>query len=435
MSKIKSIKAFEILSSVATPTIETIVELESGAVGEASVPFGLSAGSYEAVVLVDEDPNRFNGKGVLKAINTIENNLANELKGIAAEDQQLIDQRMLDLDGTTNKSNLGGNTILSVSLAVARAQANEEKLPLYAYIRKAFDIPYSNYTLPNPMIVMIEGGRHADESTDLQEFIVSTFGKDTAKDNIRMAAELYEALKAEMKKEGLSTNVGTEGAFAPSGISSNEIPLKLIVEAAKRTSYAPLEDFGISIDAAASEFYLKDENNYNLAVESQKLSPEELINYYVNWLKKYPIVTIEDMLHEDDWEYWTKLTAKARELNVVNIGDDLTVTNSIRTKRAIETNAITGLLVKLNQIGSLSETVKTCLLARENKIMLTPSHRGGGETNDTFMVDLAVALNAEFIKAGPTRGERVAKYNRLMRIEQELKGNCSVTGKQFRPFK
>jgi enolase len=434
MSKIKSIKAYEILSSIATPTIETVVELGSGAIGEASVPYGLSTGSYEAVVLVDNDPERFRGRGVLKSIDTIETTLASALKGMKAEDHRAIDNRMSELDGTGNKSKLGGNTILSVSLAVARAQALEEKQPLYAYLRKAFELRYTDYVLPNPMIVMIEGGKHADKTTDLQEFIVSTFGRNSAAENVRMAAELYEALKDEMKKRGLSTNVGTEGAFAPNGIPSNEVSLQLIVEAAKKTPYSSCEDFGISIDAAASEFYLKDEGKYNLALEGRKLSSMELVDYYVEWLRKYPIVTIEDMLHEDDWEYWTVLTAKSKELKVVNIGDDLTVTNPVRVKKAIETKAITGLLVKLNQIGSLTETVDTCLIARQNGIMLAPSHRGGGETVDTFMVDLAVALNAEFIKVGPTRGERIVKHNRLMRIEHDLKGKCSVTGRAFRPF-
>jgi enolase len=435
MSKIKSVKAYEILSSIATPTIEAVVELESGAIGEASVPYGLSAGKHEAAVLIDGDAERYRGRGVLKSIEIIDNQISKVLIGTLAEDQRKVDSLMLDMDDTTNKSKIGGNTILSVSLAVARAQANEANLPLYDYIRKAYSIKYSDYVLPNPMIVVIEGGKHADETTDLQEFIVSTFGGNTASENIRMAAELYEALKDEMKRNGLSTNVGTEGAFAPSGIPSNEMPLQLIENAAKNTKYEPYKDFGISIDAAASEFFDEKEGKYNLAVENQKLTSLELIDYYVKWLKKYPIVTIEDMLHEDDWDNWTILTAKSKYHNVVNIGDDLTVTNTIRVKKAVETKAMSGLLVKLNQIGSLTETIDTCLYARENGIMLAPSHRGGGETVDTFMVDLAVALNAEFIKVGPTRGERIVKHNRLMRIERELKGKSIVTGSNFNPFR
>lgn len=430
MSKIKLVQGREILSSGSSPTIEAWVELESGAFGEASVPFGASAGSHEAFVLMDKDATRYNGKGMLKAANNINSSIASAIKGMEAEDQRAIDDAMIRLDGTSNKSNLGGNAILAVSLAVARAQAIEEKKPLYAYIRKAFNLPFSDYVLPNPMVVVIEGGKHADETTDLQEFIISTYGFDSAAENIRMAIEIYEELRGVLKRHGLSTNVGSEGAFAPNGIRSNELPFSLILEAIEKTKYSAGDDVGISIDAAASEFF--ENGKYNLAVENRILTSMELVDYYVDWMNKYPIVTIEDMLHEDDWEYWPILTEKASKKNVINIGDDLTVTNPRRLQKAIDTKSVTGLLVKLNQIGSLSETIDASMMAVDHNIMIAPSHRGGGETEDTMMVDLAVALNAAFIKVGPTRGERVSKYNRLTRIEGELKGKCTVIGKDFR---
>lgn len=430
MSKIKTIKGREILSSGASPTVEAWVELESGATGHASVPFGSSAGSHEAFVLMDRDKTRYHGKGMLKAVNNINIKIANALKGIKSEDHRSIDTTMISLDGTNNKSNLGGNAILAVSLAVARAQANEEKLPLYAYIRKAFNLPQTDYILPNPMVVVIEGGKHADDTTDLQEFIISTYGRDSASENIRMAIEIYEELRGVLKKHALSTNVGSEGAFAPNGISSNEIPFKLILEAIEKTPYSIGDDVGISIDAAASEFF--SDGKYHLTVENKSLTSMELIDHYLEWFQKYPIVTIEDMLHEDDWEYWPILTAKATEKNIINIGDDLIVTNTERLYKALNTKAVTGLLVKLNQIGTLSETIDASMLAIKNNIMIVPSHRGGGETEDAIMVDLAVALNASFIKVGPTRGERVSKYNRLTKIEDELKGKCFVTGRNFR---
>lgn len=432
MSKIISITAREILSSGSSPTIEAYVELESGAVGEASVPFGASAGSHEAVVLVDKDPQRYHGKGMLKAVENVSTTIAEALTEQEAGNQRQIDATMLKLDGTPNKANLGGNSILAVSLAVARAQANEENLPLYAYIRKAFSIPLTDYVLPNPMVVVIEGGKHADETTDLQEYIISTYGKATAAENVRMAIEIYDELKGVLKKAGLSTNVGNEGAFAPRGIKSNTAPLEFIMEAIKKTSYVLGQDVGISIDAAATEFFKADIGKYHLQLENRDFTGPELIEFYSEWFPRFPIVTIEDMLHEDDWENWPLLTKKASANKIVNIGDDLLVTNKAGVEKSIALKAVTGVLIKLNQAGSLTETVDTCLAARQAGYLLAPSHRGGGETNDAAMVDLAVALNAEFIKVGPTRGERVSKYNRLMEIEQELKGKSTVTGANFR---
>lgn len=310
--------------------------------------------------------------------------------------------------------------MLGVSLAVARAAAEEEKTPLYRYLRKTYGVEDAEWRLPKPMIVMIEGGKHADETTDLQEFMVGAMGSDrTAAENVRMEMEIYEALKKILKREGLSTNVGNEGAFAPNGIISNEKPIEYLVEAIKNAGYQPGIDAGVGIDAAASEFFDEKAKRYKLKLERKELTPEELVAYYSQWIEKYPFVSWEDMLSEFDWENWPKL------LEIIGgrfplIADDLTVTNSKLWQRAIETKAASAILIKLNQAGTLSETVDCCLLANKHNLMTMPSHRGGGETNDTFMVDLAVAMGSEYIKVGPTRGERVCKYNRLMRIEEEL---------------
>jgi len=420
MSKIKNIFAREILASGGAPSLEVTVTLESGAIGEASVSYGASAGSKEAVVLIDNDTNRYNGKGMLKAIENINTIIKENLVGIEATEQRNIDQKMIELDGTENKAVLGGNAILGVSLAVARAKANEENLPLYKYLRKVYGIEEIGWVLPKPMMVMIEGGKHADETTDLQEFMVGAIREKTAAENVRMEMEIYSALKKILQTEKLSTNVGNEGAFAPNGISSNEKPMEYFVEAIKNAGYIPGVDAGVGIDAAASEFFNEESKMYDLKLEGKILTSEELINYYLPWIEKYPIVTMEDMLSEFDWENWPKLVEKINGKFPL-IADDLTVTNTKLLQKAIEMKAATAILIKLNQSGTLTETVECCLLARQNNFMTMPSHRGGGETNDTFMVDLAVAVGSAYIKVGPTRGERVCKYNRLMRIEEELK--------------
>lgn len=420
------IKAREILASGSSPSLEAEVLLESGAIGVASVPYGASAGVHEATVLLDNDKARYNGQGMLKAVANINDQISQKLIGMDASHQREVDQTMLSLDGTPNKANLGGNAILGVSLAVAQAEANEEKMPLYRYIRKVFDLPITTFALPNPMMVIIEGGKHADNSTDLQEYCISPFGKNTARENIRMGAEIFQTLKKVLKEKGFNTNVGNEGAYAPAGISDNELPLKFIVEATEKAGYKPGEDAGISLDAAASEYF--HEGKYHLKIENKDLTSEEIIEYYLPWLEKYPIITVEDMLHEDDWDWWPVFTSK---IKIPNITDDFTVTNLKRLQRAIDAKAGTAILIKLNQIGSLTETVDCCMLARKNGWMTVVSHRGGGETNDTSMVDLAVAVNSGFIKVGPSRGERVCKYNRLMKIEEELLGSSQVIGKKY----
>jgi len=426
---IKSIQAREILSSGGTPSLEVNVELNNGTVGIASVPYGASAGSYEAHVLFDEDSTRFKGKGMLKAVAHINEKIAPEIINKNADDQRSIDSLMVKFDGTNNKENLGGNAILGVSLAVARAAATDHKLPLYEWIRTAFDLKITEFRLPNPMIVAIEGGKHAARSTDLQEYLLSPIGNQSASENIRMGLEVYFNLKNVLSENKYSTNVGNEGAFAPDGIDSNEKPLQMLLEAIKRTGLTPGKDIGLSIDAAASEFY--SEGKYDLAVEKRQMSARELMVYFEDWLNKYPILTVEDMFAEDAWEDWATFNKITNNLNIPNIGDDLTVTNTKRLQKAIDQKAITAILIKLNQIGTLTETVDCCMLARAHGMMTVPSHRGGGETNDTSMVDLAVAVNSGFIKVGPTRGERVCKYNRLMEIESGLGDKASPIGDQY----
>jgi enolase len=420
MSKIQNIFAREILASGGAPSLEVTVTLESGSIGEASVSYGASAGSKEATVLLDGDKLRYGGKGMLVAINNINTKIKDVVVGMEASDQRGIDNKMIEVDGTINKAVLGGNAMLGVSLAVARAQAAEEKMPLYKYLRKAYGIGEIGWTMPKPMIVMIEGGKHADETTDLQEFMVGAMGKKTAAENVRMEMEIYSALKNILKADKLSTNVGNEGAFAPNGITSNEKPMEYLTQAIINAGYIPGVDAGVGIDAAASEFYSEETHKYNLKLEGKELTSEELIAYYKPWIEKYKIATMEDMLSEFDWDNWPKMV-EAINGKFPLIADDLTVTNATLWQKAIEMKAATAILIKLNQAGTLTETVDCCLLARKYNLMTMPSHRGGGETNDTFMVDLAVAVGSAYIKVGPTRGERVCKYNRLMRIEEELK--------------
>lgn len=432
MALIKSVKAREILASGGEPSLQVTVILEGEALrqaqGEASVSYGASAGSREATVMLDKDQKRYGGKGMQMAVEIVNKILGPAVMGMEAGNQQEIDQKMIDLDNTENKARFGGNAILGVSMAVARAQANEEKMPLYKYLQKTFELnpsTSSGLRMPKPMVVMIEGGKHADETTDLQEFCVAAKGNKSAAENVRMEMEIYQALKMILKREALSVNVGNEGAFAPDHIKNNELPLQYLVEAIVAAGYKPGEDAGLSIDAAASEFEEHDSNLkfkiYNLKIENKKLNSEELIEYYAKWIEKYPFVSWEDMLSEFDWESWPKLLAKINGKFPL-IADDLTVTNSKIWQEAIDKKAANAILIKLNQAGTVTETIECCKLAIANNFWTISSHRGGGETNDTFMVDLAVAVGSEYIKVGPTRGERVEKYNRLMRIEEEING-------------
>lgn len=416
--KITRIAAHEILASGGFPTIEAEVTLDSGAVGVASVPYGASAGSHEASVLVDENEPRYQGKGMLTAIDHVEKMIAPALMDKDASDQNAIDKAMIELDGTPQKTKLGGNAILAVSVATARAAAAEKKMPLYKHLAETFATGVDFSELPKPMVVVIEGGKHADQTTDLQEYCITAIGNNSSTKSVQMCLESYHALAKVLKANKLSTNVGNEGAFAPNGIVSNEAPFQYILEAIEKAGYKAGTDLGISIDAAANEFY-KD-GKYHLSIENRSLSAAELNSYYEGWMQKYPIATVEDMLAEDDWDNWVALKKITDKYNIPLVGDDLTVTNIERLQKAIDLNAISAILIKLNQIGTVSETVRTCLLARQHGMMTIPSHRGGGETNDTAMVDLAVAVGGKYIKVGPTRGERVSKYNRLMEIEREL---------------
>jgi enolase len=370
--KIISVTAYEILASGGYPTVEARVELEGGFVGVASVPYGASAGSHEASVLMDGDKSRYNGQGMLGVVKTIQEVIASLVIGLDAADQRSLDETMIQADGTPNKSKLGGNAILAVSLAAAQAEASAQHQPFYKHIAETFQTGVDFSNLPSPMVVVIEGGKHADDTTDLQEFCISAIGDGTAAEKVRQAMETYHALKKVLKANKLSTNVGNEGAFAPNGIPSNEAPFQYILEAIKAAGYEAGKDLSISIDAAASEFY--HDGKYDLKVEQRQLTAAELIAYYETWLQKYPIVSIEDMLAEDDWDNWVLLKQLSDRYQVELIGDDLTVTNLERLQKAIDLDAISSILIKLNQIGTLTETVDCCMLARKHGLMTTTSH-------------------------------------------------------------
>lgn len=418
MPKITSVHAYEIIASGGTPSIEARVELSDGAFGISSVPFGASAGSHEAVVLFDGDEKRFRGKGMLKAVSHVNGEIADALVGKELDDLRALDKILIDLDGTENKSRLGGNAILSVSLAAARALAVSEKKDLYAFLIEHFDLPERPERLPYPMMVVLEGGRHAENSTDFQEYLIVPEGAPSVPEAVRWGVEVMMALKDILKVEGLSTNVGNEGAFAPEGIRSNEQPLEFIVRAIEKAGFRPGEDVKLAADPAMSELY--DNGVYRLPKEGKTFNSEEVIQVFLSWADRYPFLSIEDGLAEDDWDAWPVLAKGLSERGVLCVGDDLTVTHPKRIQKAIDADAISALLVKYNQVGTLSETIDAMALTREHDITNIVSHRGGGETNGTFMVDLAVAAGASYVKVGPTRGERVVKYNRLIAIEDRL---------------
>ncbi len=421
MSEIMSIYGREILDSRGNPTIEVEVQLETGIVGWAAVPSGASTGEYEAVELRDGDPKRYKGKGVLKAVNNVNEIIAPVLIGYQAEDQTVIDKMMLKLDGTSNKQKLGANAILGVSLACARAAAAELDLPLYKYIGGP-----NARLLPVPMANILNGGKHADNNVDLQEFMIMPLGASSFREALRMNAEVFHTLRAYLRKEGFNTAVGDEGGFAPD-LRSNEEALKILIKAISLAGYKPGEDIFIALDPASSEFYL--DGKYQLQAENASLNSEEMVQYYVNLVKKYPIVSIEDGLAEDDWDGWKLMT---RELGdkIQIVGDDLFVTNVNRLKRGIAEKSANSILIKLNQIGSLTETLDTIELAKTSSFTTVISHRSG-ETSDTFIADLAVAVNSGQIKTGSIcRSERIAKYNQLLRIEDDLGENARFIGRE-----
>jgi len=420
MSAIEQVVAREILDSRGNPTVEVEVVLESGDVGIAAVPSGASTGAHEAVELRDGDRNRYGGKGVLRAVENVNTTIADAIGGLDATEQVAVDRLMIDLDGSENKGNLGANALLGVSLAVAKAAASELNLSLYRYLGGPFaDV------LPVPMLNILNGGKHTEwQSTDLQEFMVMPVGAESVHDAIRMGAEIYHALGKVLTGRNLSTTVGDEGGFAPS-LSSNRDALEVIVEAIQAAGYTPGEDVVLALDPASSEFY--QDGNYVLRKEGRTLSSAQMVEFYAELAEEFPIVSIEDGMAEDDWDGWKELTERLGD-RMQLVGDDLFVTNTQRLWRGIQQGIGNSILIKLNQIGTVTETVEAIELARQNGYTAVVSHRSG-ETEDTSIADLVVALNTGQIKTGaPARSERAAKYNRLMLIEDELDDTARYPG-------
>jgi len=417
--EIIDVYARQILDSRAFPTVEVEITLEDGTVARAAVPSGASTGIFEAVELRDGDKEIYNGKGVLKAVDNVNNLIAEEIIGMNVYDQIAIDKTMIALDGTDNKSKLGANAMLGVSLACARAAAESLGLGLYQYIGGV-----NAKVLPVPMMNIINGGSHADNNVDLQEFMIMPVGATSFSEALRMSSEVYHALKGLLKAKGLSTGVGDEGGFAPD-LSSNEEAIKIIIEAIEKAGFVPGKDIYIALDPASSEFF--EDGKYNLAGEGRILTPEQMADYYVELANKYPIISIEDGMAEEDWEGWKHLTDKLGD-RVQLVGDDLFVTNTDRLKMGIERKTANSILIKLNQIGTLTETINAIEMAERAGYTAVVSHRSG-ETEDTTIADLVVAMNAGQIKTGaPARSERVAKYNQLLRIEEELEEMAEYRG-------
>lgn len=421
MTAIIDIHARQILDSRGNPTVEVDVVLESGAIGRAAVPSGASTGKYEAVELRDGG-DAYLGKGVIKACENVNTEILESLVGLDAEEQLFIDQTMIDLDGTENKSRLGANAILGVSLANAKAMAAELDMPLWRYVGGSFA-----HTLPTPMMNIINGGAHADNPVDIQEFMIMPIAAESFSEGLRAGAEVFHALKAQLSKAGLNTNVGDEGGFAPA-VKSSEEALDFIMKAIESAGYKMGEDIALALDCASSEFYKG--GKYHLAGEGKVLGSDEMVRYYEDLCAKYPIVSIEDGLDEDDWAGWTNLTAALGD-KVQMVGDDLYVTNAQRLAQGIEQKAGNAVLVKVNQIGTLSETLETIEMAKKAGFGIVLSHRSG-ETEDATIADLAVATNAGQIKTGSlSRSDRTAKYNQLLRIEEELGPQAKYEGAGF----
>ena len=418
---VKTVKAREILDSRGNPTIEAQVELSDGAVGVAAVPSGASTGKHEAIELRDEDKCRYGGLGVLKAVSNVNNKIAPALTGMIASAQEKIDGKMLELDGTPDKSNLGANALLAVSLAAAKAAANSVNLPLYRYLASN-----DARLMPVPMMNILNGGKHAAASTDFQEFMVVPAGATSFSQALRMGAEIYQALKKAIKVRGLNSNVGDEGGFAPS-LASNKQAIELILTAIDVAGYNAGKDCFIALDPASSSFYI--DGKYVLSKEGLKLTSSEMITYYAKWVSSYPIMSIEDGLDEDDWSGWISLTSRLGK-KIKLVGDDLYTTNLKRLEQGITQKASNAILIKPNQVGTLSETLATVKRAQQVGWATIISHRSG-ETEDTTIADLAVAVGSGLIKTGaPCRSERVAKYNRLLKIEGELGADARFAGKE-----
>lgn len=423
---IKKVFAREILDSRGNPTVEVDVELECGALGRAAVPSGASTGAYEAVELRDGDKTRYLGKGVQNAVNNVNNIIAPKLIGMDATNQEEIDELMIKLDGTTNKAKLGANAILGVSIAVMQAAAKAQNLPLYKYLGKECGV-----TLPVPMMNILNGGKHADNSVNIQEFMIMPVGAPNFKECVRMCAEVFHNLKSVLKAQGYSTAVGDEGGFAPN-LKKDEEALMYIVQAIQKAGYVPNKDFKIAIDVAATEMYeeakkIGKDGMYYFWKTGEMFTVDELITYYENLASKYPIISLEDGLAEEDWEGWKKLTTRLGD-KIQLVGDDLFVTNVERLKKGIDKGVANSILIKVNQIGTITETINAIKMANDAGYTAVVSHRSG-ETEDTTIADLVVALNAGQIKTGaPSRTDRVCKYNQLLRINEELADKALYLG-------
>ncbi len=428
MGQIISIQSRQILDSRGNPTVEVDVVTDQGVIGRAAVPSGASTGIHEAVELRDGDKGLYLGRSVLKAVDNVNKILSEELQNFSVFDQGLIDARMIEIDGTENKGNLGANAILGVSLAVARAAAQETGQQLYRYIGGV-----NANTLPIPMMNILNGGSHADNKIDVQEFMIMPVGADTFSEALRMGVEVFHNLKAVLKSKGYSTNVGDEGGFAPN-LNSNEEAIEVVLKAIEKAGYKPGEEVYIALDAASSSFYDEKSKLYRLDSVGKNLTTDEMIAYWEEWVKKYPILSIEDGLAEDDWDGWKKLTEKIGK-NVQIVGDDLFVTNVKRLAKGIEKNIANSILIKVNQIGTLTETINAVQLATVNAYTAVISHRSG-ETEDTTIADLSVALNTGQIKTGSaSRTDRICKYNQLLRIEEELGPCARFLGREFKFIK
>lgn len=428
MSYISQIHARQILDSRGNPTVEVDVITQNGILGRAAVPSGASTGKYEAVELRDGDKGRFMGKGVLKAVQNINTVISEELLGAYVLDQTLIDKTLIDLDGSENKGNLGANAILGVSLACAKAASEEAGIPLYNYIGGV-----NANLLPIPMMNILNGGSHADNKIDIQEFMVMPVGASTFSEGLRMGTEVFHHLKEVLKSKGHSTNVGDEGGFAPN-LGSNEEAIEIVLKAIEKAGYKPGVDMYIALDAASSEFYNAKTKLYEFESTGVKRTSSEMVSYWKDWSKKYPILSIEDGLDEDDWKGWSELTAAIGD-KVQIVGDDLFVTNVKRLQRGITEKSANSILIKVNQIGSLTETINAVDMANRASFTSVMSHRSG-ETEDNFIADLAVALNTGQIKTGSaSRSDRMAKYNQLLRIEEALGSSARYLGKDFKFLK
>ena len=429
MGDIKNIIARQILDSRGNPTVEAEVYLNDGSFGRAAVPSGASTGKYEAVELRDKNPSFYNGKSVLKAVSNIENIISPELIGLNVDDQKNIDNILLKLDGTENKSHLGANSMLAVSLACSKAAANHKKKNLFFSISER-----DQYVMPIPMMNILNGGSHADNKIDFQEFMVMPVGADSFSHALQMGTEIFHSLKNELKSNGYSTNVGDEGGFAPN-LSSNHEAIEIVLKSVNSAGYIAGKDVFIAIDAAASEFYNSKENVYHFHQSTgEKLSPSQMVDFWDDWVNKYPIISIEDGLDEDDWDAWKLMTEKIGE-NIQLVGDDLFVTNVKKLIRGIDEKVANSILIKVNQIGTLTETINAVNLAQKNSYTSIMSHRSG-ETEDTTIADLSVALQTGQIKTGSaSRSDRVAKYNQLLRIEENLGKKAVFTGKDFKFFR